>query len=317
MREWAAGNREAIAARLAPVKALADGVLYRNERSANDVLVYKRDGVVYLYFHAHIGAEIQSRLVLDEPLHLLSPYTQMMMLALLWTQAAPQRMCIIGYGGGRMPMVLHHMLPQLRIDCVEIDAEVVSVAERFFGAAEDERLHVHVGDGRGWLEAHDGAEPYDIIAVDAFLGTGSGPKAFATMEFFALCRQKLTADGVVMINSLSNDTENGPRRAAILDSFPLVMALSDDEMGNQVLFCCNRAEMTVGELGARAKAHAAGLGLSFSLEELAERVEVLSRPAGGVSGLRDTDGQPRKVEKIGRNDPCPCGSLKKYKKCCG
>jgi len=27
--------------------------------------------------------------------------------------------------------------------------------------------------------------------------------------------------------------------------------------------------------------------------------------------------QPRRVEKIGRNDPCPCGSGKKYKKCCG
>ena len=25
----------------------------------------------------------------------------------------------------------------------------------------------------------------------------------------------------------------------------------------------------------------------------------------------------RKIEKIGRNDPCPCGSGKKYKKCCG
>jgi len=28
-------------------------------------------------------------------------------------------------------------------------------------------------------------------------------------------------------------------------------------------------------------------------------------------------GQPIKVTKIGRNDPCPCGSGKKYKKCCG
>jgi preprotein translocase subunit SecA len=25
----------------------------------------------------------------------------------------------------------------------------------------------------------------------------------------------------------------------------------------------------------------------------------------------------RKTEKVGRNDPCPCGSGKKYKKCCG
>jgi uncharacterized protein YecA (UPF0149 family) len=25
----------------------------------------------------------------------------------------------------------------------------------------------------------------------------------------------------------------------------------------------------------------------------------------------------RGTAKIGRNDPCPCGSGKKYKKCCG
>jgi uncharacterized protein YecA (UPF0149 family) len=25
----------------------------------------------------------------------------------------------------------------------------------------------------------------------------------------------------------------------------------------------------------------------------------------------------RKGDKVGRNDPCPCGSGKKYKKCCG
>ena len=25
---------------------------------------------------------------------------------------------------------------------------------------------------------------------------------------------------------------------------------------------------------------------------------------------------PRPTEKVGRNDPCPCGSGRKYKKCC-
>jgi uncharacterized protein YecA (UPF0149 family) len=25
----------------------------------------------------------------------------------------------------------------------------------------------------------------------------------------------------------------------------------------------------------------------------------------------------REVPKVGRNDPCPCGSGKKFKKCCG
>ncbi|QQK77311.1 DUF1186 domain-containing protein [Salicibibacter cibarius] len=33
--------------------------------------------------------------------------------------------------------------------------------------------------------------------------------------------------------------------------------------------------------------------------------------------LSMTTNPAKKVEKIGRNDPCPCGSGKKYKKCCG
>lgn len=36
-----------------------------------------------------------------------------------------------------------------------------------------------------------------------------------------------------------------------------------------------------------------------------------------VDGKMNPQGKPRQVEKIGRNEPCPCGSGKKYKKCCG
>ena len=42
------------------------------------------------------------------------------------------------------------------------------------------------------------------------------------------------------------------------------------------------------------------------------------RPASGSatqSGVVSPDGKT--VKKVGRNDPCPCGSGKKYKKCCG
>ena len=36
---------------------------------------------------------------------------------------------------------------------------------------------------------------------------------------------------------------------------------------------------------------------------------------GGVDAAVKT--VRRTTEKVGRNDPCPCGSGKKYKKCCG
>lgn len=40
-------------------------------------------------------------------------------------------------------------------------------------------------------------------------------------------------------------------------------------------------------------------------------------PGAGFSGLGAGKTQVRAAPKIGRNDPCPCGSGKKYKKCCG
>jgi preprotein translocase subunit SecA len=40
--------------------------------------------------------------------------------------------------------------------------------------------------------------------------------------------------------------------------------------------------------------------------------------AAGMNGGREqAPVSPRRVKKVGRNDPCPCGSGKKYKKCCG
>ena len=36
-----------------------------------------------------------------------------------------------------------------------------------------------------------------------------------------------------------------------------------------------------------------------------------------AGGETDPKAPPRQATKVGRNDPCPCGSGKKYKKCCG
>ena len=71
--------------------------------------------------------------------------------------------------------------------------------------------------------------------------------------------------------------------------------------------------------------------IQFALEELAEldgaaagkprRTEMAFATA---PDRRSSAGQPsspqqpvRHTGKVGRNDPCPCGSGKKYKKCCG
>lgn len=47
-------------------------------------------------------------------------------------------------------------------------------------------------------------------------------------------------------------------------------------------------------------------------EELALRYAQIERKQNDFGKKK-----PTKVIKVGRNDPCPCGSGKKYKKCCG
>ncbi len=51
--------------------------------------------------------------------------------------------------------------------------------------------------------------------------------------------------------------------------------------------------------------------------EEVKRQRVANATSESVGGGGTVKKQPRKVKKIGRNEPCPCGSGKKYKNCCG
>jgi hypothetical protein len=55
-------------------------------------------------------------------------------------------------------------------------------------------------------------------------------------------------------------------------------------------------------------------------EDMPAEVAAMLKPAGDEQDVSMPErGKPvvREAPKVGRNDPCPCGSGKKYKKCCG
>ena len=56
--------------------------------------------------------------------------------------------------------------------------------------------------------------------------------------------------------------------------------------------------------------------LKAEIRQNLERKQV-EKPTGDNSSEKNTTKTQRKVNKVGRNDPCPCGSGKKYKQCCG
>ena len=86
------------------------------------------------------------------------------------------------------------------------------------------------------------------------------------------------------------------------DALACVAELTDDDTGTPVLNLYDEnGPPSVSQ--ARFDAFGEALWAVYDLHDIAKSLGPRVAPA--VS------------EKVGRNDPCPCGSGKKYKKCCG
>ena len=57
--------------------------------------------------------------------------------------------------------------------------------------------------------------------------------------------------------------------------------------------------------------------LKAEIRQNIERKEVSKKKITNEDKTETAKKKPKRVKKIGRNDPCPCGSGKKYKQCCG
>ncbi|MBO8131299.1 MAG: preprotein translocase subunit SecA [Candidatus Marinimicrobia bacterium] len=98
-----------------------------------------------------------------------------------------------------------------------------------------------------------------------------------------------------------------------------------DEINRESLRLCFRVQIAVPEEERRVRrpapyrtVHEDSIGLGFMVparEVPSPPSNAEFRPGGPTESPR---GVPVRVtRKVGRNDPCPCGSGKKYKKCCG
>jgi preprotein translocase subunit SecA len=73
-------------------------------------------------------------------------------------------------------------------------------------------------------------------------------------------------------------------------------------------------------MGSSIREDTARLMLTVQLRTQEEpKREQIAKPTSTSADGTDSKRPVRKIaaQKVGRNDPCPCGSGKKYKKCCG
>jgi spermidine synthase len=145
------------------------------------------NGLRTLYFELN-GAR-QSAVKLGDPDHLELPYARYAVAALGFARPQPERMLVVGLGGGSLPMFLRQRYPEAVIDVAEINPGVVEVATKFLGFREDARMHAFAVDGRAFIEKA-AAGTYDAIFLDAF-GAYEVPRSV---------RRAVRKDGVVVGN---------------------------------------------------------------------------------------------------------------------
>ncbi|HSX42933.1 MAG TPA: fused MFS/spermidine synthase [Candidatus Saccharimonadales bacterium] len=140
----------------------------------------------------------QSGIAKDDNSNLLFDYNQRLLELAQYLR--PQRILVIGGGALTLPTALLKVLPETRLDVVELDPGLTNLAYTYFDAPVDDRLAVAHTDGRSFLSRT--AQTYDLIIVDAFAGS-SIPRELKTVEAFQAYGGKLTPDGVVAMNVIS------------------------------------------------------------------------------------------------------------------
>jgi predicted membrane-bound spermidine synthase len=113
----------------------------------------------------------------------------------------PEAEKVLFLGGGAYAAPRKLLLSQnniKRVDVVEIEPMLYHLAKQYFRLQEDPRLFNHITDGRRFLK--EANENYDLIFADVFSPDGLIPFHFTSREFFLLAKNKLSKNGLFLMN---------------------------------------------------------------------------------------------------------------------
>lgn len=230
-------------------RSRGERVLHDSKSEFNHVVVREEaSGVRTLQFGN--GGVIQSRVDVADPMDLKLEYTRAGMLA--WAlQPEPKRILIIGLGGGAMPTFLHRALPEVVIDVAELDPEVHEAAKRYFGLPDDERIRVHIGDGRQFVK--DAKVKWDLVVLDAYSDT-EVPRHLATAEFLAEVKAHLNPNAVVSGNIWTRDHNvlHDAMARAWEETFGSVCIVGIQASANQIFLASNGRDVSAEAIRAAA-----------------------------------------------------------------
>ena len=244
----------------------ADGRIAHIETEYNDIFITKRRGELAMSFQLKGYDYTESIANLADPDDLPVRYTQVMTLGVVYPPQ-PDKILMIGLGGGSISSYLGRFMPQAAIDTIEVDPGVIAAAKKYFGMIETPRVRYHEGDGRVFLNR--GKERYDLIVVDAFHG-GYVPFHLLTREFYTLVKQHLAPGGAAAFNVHDGTKLYSSTLVTLRAVFSGVHFYPSGE-GEMIVVATAEAPPDTAALEARAAALQAQHGFRFPLPALLAR----------------------------------------------
>ncbi len=308
-----------------------DGFLYYEPSGIHFIVVEKKDNFILLGLidQVNFSSQLtQSEFNLNDPLTLTADYSKAVILSLLW-QNNPEKIYLAGLGGGRIPLFFYHYFPEIMINCTEIEPNLITIANQFFGLEFDQRLTVNLEDGRAYLSQLSPEIKYDIIITDVVLGNGYSPYKLFTEEFYHLCQDHLSDQGVVVVNLVKTDPYLWEKIKTIQNCFQGVYLC--DLTGNMVIIATNQQILKPDEIVQKAQNLQEKYQFSFSILDVASLLKPLTDEVNllaeinQVNSLKDNDPPENYFDnlpsfntffaKVNPDNPCPCGSGKLFKHC--
>ena len=256
----------------------------------HSIFVYQQGSVVTLQFGKLPPVHMQSQVDLSDLREHRLEYTTLSFCGLLY-KPEPKKVLVVGLGGGVIPRDMRHYFPDLNIDVVDIDPEIPAIAKQYFAFAEDDKLKVHIDDGRMFIKKQLRADPapkYDIIILDAFNGDYI-PFHLMTREFLQEVKGVLSDDGVVIANVFYSNRLFDAEFKTFLDVFGRCQAFYGYDSGNAMLASPGpsapllRVKQAEAQAGTLAQQH----DFAFDMVVVARRLDPDSTPAPDAKVLTD------------------------------
>ncbi|MEE8186660.1 MAG: fused MFS/spermidine synthase [Nitrososphaerales archaeon] len=181
-------------------QASAGGIIYEKETLYHRLIV--QDNTISGTRTLLLDNHFHSAMDLRDPDRIVFQYTKYFHLGPAFS---PEIMNVLFIGGGGFsgPKQFLRDYPNMNIDVVEVDPEVIRVAKEYFLVPESPHLRVFAQDGRTFLSETD--RIYDLIILDAY-AKSYVPFHLMTREFHELAFSRMSDDGILISNMITSLT---------------------------------------------------------------------------------------------------------------